>query len=185
MQCIYFLCICKYFDCKFFLFLYNALILISPDMTTKRTQSEPQKKENITKLPDDKEKAILKLPEKQQRDIDGIIAAIESAGLEEFTDYIRSPWKMLWPNFVAGVARGFGTLVGAAIVIAIIGWFLTTLIDLPLIGKKLEPYVENLQTEISKYTEATNYKTDFSEIRRLLGEIEKKLPTNTPPSLPQ
>jgi len=87
---------------------------------------------------------------------------------------------MMWPNFIAGVARGVGALIGAAIVIALIGWLLSSLIDLPLIGKKLEPYVQNVQSEITKYTEATNYKSDFSDIRRLLGEIEKKLPPPAP-----
>jgi len=35
------------------------------------------------------------------------VNAIDAAGIQEFMEYIRSPWKMLWPNFVAGVARGF------------------------------------------------------------------------------
>ena len=52
---------------------------------------------------------------------------------------------MLWPNFVAGVARGFGALVGATIVIALVGWILATIIDLPLIGKRIEPYVQQIQ----------------------------------------
>jgi hypothetical protein len=34
-----------------------------------------------------------------------LIKAIESSGLHEFTEYIRSPWKMLFPNFIAGIAR--------------------------------------------------------------------------------
>ena len=40
---------------------------------------------------------------------------------------------MLWPNFIAGIARGFGALVGASIVIGLIGWTLAVIIDLPLI----------------------------------------------------
>ena len=90
-------------------------------------------------------------------------------------EYIRSPWKMLWPNFVAGVARGFGALVGATIVIALVGWFLTTLIDLPLIGKKIEPYVEMAQTEFKKYTEATNYRENFERMESTLRSIDKTL----------
>jgi hypothetical protein len=67
------------------------------------------------------------------RNLTALVDAIESLGLEEFIDYIKSPWKLLWPNFVAGIARGFGALVGATIVIALVGWFLSTLIDMPLI----------------------------------------------------
>lgn len=49
------------------------------------------------------------------------------------------------------------------------------LIDLPLIGKKLEPYVEQVQTEFKKYTEATNYKENFENIEITLKEIKSEL----------
>jgi Domain of unknown function (DUF5665) len=129
--------------------------------------------QEIKKMSSHKKNTIESLsPEKADR-IEGLIDAIGSAGLEEFMEYIRSPWKMLWPNFVAWVARGFGALVGATIVIGLIGWILTTLIDLPLIGKKLEPYVEHVQTEFKKYTEATNYKPYFEKMEESLRTIER------------
>ncbi len=55
------------------------------------------------------------------------------------------------------------------------------LIDLPLIGKKLEPYVQNVQMEFRKYTEATNYKPDFQEIRNTLKDIHSELQTENSP----
>ncbi len=70
-----------------------------------------QDEEHIQKMPDRKVEALKKLPSKERGQVEGVIDAIEAAGLEEFIEYIRSPWKMLWPNFVAGVARGFGALV--------------------------------------------------------------------------
>ena len=129
----------------------------------------------IRKMPAKKEKAIEALSLYQIDKIEGLIDAIGSAGLDEFMEYIRSPWKMLWPNFVAWVARGFGALVGATIVIALIGWTLSTLIDLPLIGKKLEPYVEKVQIEFNKYTESTNYKPHFERLERSLDSIDETL----------
>jgi hypothetical protein len=82
---------------------------------------------------------------------------------------------MLWPNFVAGVARGFGALVGATIVIASIGWFLSTLIDLPLIGKSLEPFIEKIQSEFARYTEANNYRPYFERMEATLDSIDSTL----------
>jgi Domain of unknown function (DUF5665) len=82
---------------------------------------------------------------------------------------------MLWPNFVAGIARGFGALVGATIVIGIIGWTLSTIIDLPLIGKWIEPSVEKVQHEFNKYTEATNYKESFTDLGSKLDAIRVEL----------
>ena len=99
----------------------------------------------IKKMPTRKEKSLEALSLYQINKLEGLIDAIGSSGLDEFMEYIHSPWKMLWPNFVAGIARGFGALVGAAIVVGLIGWTLSTLIDLPLIGKKLAPYIEQIQ----------------------------------------
>lgn len=135
--------------------------------TTEQTQ--------IKKMRTKKEKTIEALSTYQINQIEWLIDAIEAAGLQEFIEYIRSPWKMLWPNFVAGVARGFGALVGATIVIASIWWFLSTLIDLPLIGKKLEPFIEKVQTEFTKYTEANNYRPNFERIENTLNSIDSTL----------
>jgi Domain of unknown function (DUF5665) len=129
----------------------------------------------IKKMSTKKEKSIEALSIYQIDRIEWLIDAIGSAGLDEFMDYIRSPWKMLWPNFVAGVARGFGALVGATIVIALVGWTLSTLIDLPLIGKKLEPYVEQVQNEFNKYTESMNYKPHFDRMESTLNSIDETL----------
>lgn len=108
-------------------------------------------------------------------DLEWLVSALEASGLDEFMEYIRSPWKMLWPNFVAGVARGFWALVGVTIVITIIWWILSWLIDIPLIGKKLEPYVEYVQTEFKKYTEATNYRDNFERMEATLNSIDQSL----------
>lgn len=108
-------------------------------------------------------------------ELDQFIRAVENTGLEEFTDFIRKPWKMIWPNFVAGIFRGLGLLIGATIVITLISWSLTKIIDLPLIGKELEPYIEKVQTEFNKYKEATNYKSDVYRIESELKEIKEIL----------
>lgn len=130
-----------------------------------------QEQEQIKKMPNKRAAIIKKLPQKDQENIEWIIDAIGAAWLDEFIEYIRSPWKMLWPNFVAGIARGFGALVWATIVIGLIGWTLAVIIDLPLIGRRLEPYVHEVQTEFKKYTESTNYKQNFENMEKLLIEI--------------
>ncbi len=137
-------------------------------------QSTTEKKE-IKRMPTKKSRAIQKLSEDKQEKIEWLIDAIEWAGLNEFMEYIRSPWKMLWPNFVAGIARGFWALVGVTIVITLIGWFLSTLIDLPLIWKRMEPYVQTVRYEFSRYTEATNYNDDFENLEEVLKEIRDEL----------
>lgn len=122
-----------------------------------------------------KEVTIEAMAEYKIEKVEWLIDAIEAAWLEEFMEYIRSPWKMLWPNIIAGVARGFWALVWATLVIALVGWLLSTIIDLPLIGKRLEPYVHNIQSEFSKFTEANNYRPNFDRIEKTLNSIDATL----------
>lgn len=131
--------------------------------------------QQIKKMPTKKAAVIKKMPQKQQEEVEWLIDAIWAVWLEEFIEYIRSPWKMLWPNFIAWVARGFGALVGATIVIGLVGWSLAILIDLPLIGQRIEPYISHIQTEFKKYTEATNYNSKFDNMERVLIEIRDGL----------
>lgn len=129
--------------------------------------------QEIKNMSTKKEKIIEKLSGKQLDQLEWLITAIESSGLEEFIEYIQSPWKMLWPNLIAWVARGVGALVGAALVLTLIGWIFAVTIDLPLIGKELEPYITKFQTELNTYIQQTNYQEEFKTMEASLKEIEK------------
>jgi hypothetical protein len=59
------------------------------------------------------------------------------------------------------------------LVIAGIGWVFAVTIDLPLIGKRLEPYIVKVQNEMNKYIEQTNYNDDFRNLNATLKAIEK------------
>ena len=123
----------------------------------------------------ERKKKITTLAPEERMELEWLVNALQAAGIDEFMEYIRSPWKMLWPNFVAGVARWFGALVGVTIVITLVWWILSGLIDLPLIGKKLEPHVQRVETEFKKYTEATNYRDNFERMEATLESIDKTL----------
>ena len=38
--------------------------------------------------------------------------------LKEFIRYSSSPWRIVWTNFVAGIFRGLGAVIGASVFIA-------------------------------------------------------------------
>ena len=56
------------------------------------------------------------------RRIDHLNRLLERANLVEFMQLIQSPRRMLFLNFMAGVARGFGIAVGFTIIGAIINY---------------------------------------------------------------
>ncbi len=66
-------------------------------------------------------------------------------------------------------------------ILAVIGWMFAITIDIPLIGKRLEPYVVAAQTELNKYIDQTNYSDEFRDLSTILRQIEQNtIPTPTP-----
>ncbi len=150
----------------------------------RKIEASVSEHKEIKKMPTRKKVAIESLSPEQVNKIEGLIDAIGSAGLDEFMEYIHSPWKMLWPNFVAGIARGFGALVGVAFVLAGIGWIFAITVDLPLIGKRLEPYVDLVQNKLNHYIEQTNYSDEFKSLDSTLRNLDttmKAIEKNTTP----
>lgn len=63
-----------------------------------------------------------------------LVKVFEAAGLVEFMEYLHSGKRLMWVNFKAGIAKGFGITVGATLVLGVAIWVLTMLVDLPLVG---------------------------------------------------
>lgn len=132
-----------------------------------------KEKKQINKMPTQRKQKIEILTEREVDRLEGLIDAIQAAWVDEFIEYIRSPWKMLWPNFIAWVARGFWALVWVTLVLAAIWWMFAITIDLPLIGKRLEPYVLKAQNDLNRYIDQTNYSDEFRSLDKTLKAIEK------------
>jgi len=87
---------------------------------------------------------------KPEENISSLIA--ERTGFPELIDYMKSPWKVLWVNFLAGIARGVGIVIGMTIVIACILWLLGKFVDFPLIGS----YFQDLKETLEKFSQIKN-----------------------------
>lgn len=91
--------------------------------------------------------------------------------LQEFIRYSSNPWRIIWVNFVAGLFRGLGTIIGASVFIAFILWLLTLFVDVPLIGE----YAIQIKNKVVEYVETNNYEDEFGRIEKTLDEIESEL----------
>jgi len=96
--------------------------------------------------------------------------------LKEFIRYSSSPWRIVWTNFVAGIFRGLGAVIGASLVIALLFWLLGFFSTLPLIGE----YATKIKAEVTGYVEETNYNDEFDRIGDTLERIEKNLAKKPP-----
>ncbi len=97
-------------------------------------------------------------------DIKKVTKILRSSGFSDFLRYLKSPWKIIWINFLAGIFRGLGMIIGMTVVFALVIWTLSKFVDYPLIGE----YVKNVQDNLEEYTEQTNYKVNFEQIEELL-----------------
>lgn len=79
----------------------------------------------------------------------------ERAGLTRYLAYLDSPWKIIWTNFYAGVASGFGFLVGAAVVIGILGYVVKVFLSqIPFVGEFFQTFYDWLRVEVEVYKAA-------------------------------
>jgi len=98
-----------------------------------------------------------------------LVKVFEAAGVVDYLEYLQSGKRIMWVNFKAGIAKGFGVTIGMTVVVAIFIWILTMLMDLPLIGE----YFQEAKIYVDEYKESTNYTDEFSEMNQLLRDISE------------
>jgi uncharacterized protein YybS (DUF2232 family) len=69
---------------------------------------------------------------------------LEDASVAEYVEFMRNPRRVIWSNFLAGVARGFGIAIGASVLAAIFLYALSVIISLniPIIGDIISKIVK-------------------------------------------
>ncbi len=96
---------------------------------------------------------------------------LAAEAMEYFIQYVSSPWRIIWVNFIAGIFRGLGALIGASIVLALLVWVLSKLVDVPLVGE----YAKEVRSTVTGYVQDTDYNDDFDRIGDTLDRIEEEL----------
>lgn len=59
---------------------------------------------------------------------------MEKTRIAEYVDYLEHPLKLLWTNFLIGIARGLGSTIGLAVVVGVLLFLVQNLIMLNLPG---------------------------------------------------
>ena len=74
--------------------------------------------------------------EELEKKLDEIALSLEKTKITEYVDLINNRKRLLYINFIQGLARGFGMAVGFTLLGALIIYFLRQLIklNLPIIG---------------------------------------------------
>jgi len=59
---------------------------------------------------------------------------MEKTRIAEYVDYLEHPGRLLWTNFLIGVARGLGSTIGLAVVLGVFFFMIQKLVLLNLPG---------------------------------------------------
>ncbi|MDO7786229.1 DUF5665 domain-containing protein [Desulforamulus aquiferis] len=82
--------------------------------------------------------------------IDQLAANMEKMKLAEYVELLGNTKRLLWVNFISGIARGVGIAVGFTILGAILLYFLQKLVvlNLPIIGDFIAQVVQMVQIKM-------------------------------------
>ncbi|HBC92070.1 MAG TPA: hypothetical protein DCZ10_03980 [Pelotomaculum sp.] len=79
-----------------------------------------------------------------------LAVSMEKMKLAEYVKLLDNPWRLMYVNFIAGLARGVGIAVGFTILGAVLLYFLRKLVvlNLPWIGGIVAEIVRMVQLKI-------------------------------------
>jgi hypothetical protein len=80
---------------------------------------------------------------------------LEFAQINDYVQLMNRPWKIMYMNFLGGIARGIGIAIGFTIFASTIVYALQALgaLDLPIIGNYIADIVKHVQNQL----EGTRY----------------------------
>lgn len=95
----------------------------------------------------DRQERVLRALEERLKEV---AQNMERMKLAEYVRLLENPWRLLYVNFISGVARGLGIAVGFALLGAILVIFLRQLVklNLPLIGGFIADVVEIVMMQL-------------------------------------
>ena len=78
---------------------------------------------------------ILNEEERLIHKLEHIEFKLANLGLREYIDYLYSPKHIIWNNLMAGIFKGFGIVLGATVVVALVTLIMSFLTGVPIIGE--------------------------------------------------
>ena len=82
-----------------------------------------------------------------ERVTEELTRTMEKTRIAEYVQYLDRPWKLIWTNFLIGIARVLGSTIGLAVVIAALVFFLQNLLmlNLPIISDFIADFILMVQ----------------------------------------
>ena len=84
--------------------------------------------------------------DQKQTQAELLLQRLDNAGLTEYVKLSQKTGKILWLNFLSGIARGLGFSIGATLVLAVVYKILARIISMNI------PYLTELLQQVMSMT---------------------------------
>ena len=114
----------------------------------KDIQPEPIKEQPLSEM--SSEEAL-------QATVERLTRVMEKMRIAEYVQYLEHPWRLLWSNFLIGVARGLGITIALAIILAILFFILQhiVMLNLPFISDLITKMIYTVQENLRYFQGGT------------------------------
>lgn len=80
-----------------------------------------------------------------EQKLEKISLNLEKSKIAEYVDIMNKPIRLIYLNFIGGLARGLGTAIGLTVLAAALVCILQQIVDLPLIGKYIAELIQIIE----------------------------------------
>ncbi len=119
----------------------KGVFIMTPEKNDKLLQELEHTKGELEKVLDE-----LKEIKETNRLLQQFGLFFEEIRLADMIRNYTTPKRLLWTNFVAGLAKGLGLTIGTAIVLAFFGALLSKFLSLPIIGDYIRQIIDYVQS---------------------------------------
>ncbi len=124
--------------------------------TTKKTTSKKKTKKSAPKKASKTKKSnkakerleVTELEKELATEVRKLTKEVKSLRKLEFVKILKHPWKFLGMSFLKGLMVGFGSVLGASVLVALFLYILSQISFVPIIGD----FVEEVLTQIEDTT---------------------------------
>ena len=85
---------------------------------------------------------------KQVQELDRLARRLENSGIAEYVKLSQRTGRILWLNFISGIARGVGFFIGTTIVLAIAYKIISHIISMNI------PYLTDLLRQAAEFVKS-------------------------------
>ncbi|MBT9134801.1 MAG: hypothetical protein DDT39_00724 [Firmicutes bacterium] len=79
-----------------------------------------------------------------------VAMSLERAKLAGYVELMNNPWRLMWLNFLAGLARGVGIAIGGSLLVGLLLYLLSqiAILNLPLLSDVIAEIVRLVQMQL-------------------------------------